>query len=400
MPAARSFIRLNMQRQRRAAAVAALAWLTAEHALAGEPDAVKDGVEDEVSAAGSSDDGWPDLSDFISKKYGFLPLVFPITEPAVGYGASGGVLFISSPLAGARDGSGRPNISFVGGLATENGSWGVAAFDMRHWLQDRLQTLAGIVYAEVNLDFHGLGKDSVLEDDPLRYELGPAAGAVQARYRIGDTPAWAGLRYVFAATKVSFDPSSVAEQLPAYDSTSNVGGLTAIVSYDSRNTIFTPTRGTYLEANFGLFGSALGGDDEFQRAALVAIQYFRLPFNLYLGLRGDAAASLSDGPFYVNPFISMRGVPVMRYQGEEIAQAEAELRWQFWKRFSLIGFVGGGGAWNDFERFDSSQGVVAGGGGVRYEIARALGLHMGLDVAFSPDTAAIYLQVGSAWGRP
>jgi hemolysin activation/secretion protein len=90
----------------------------------------------------------------------------------------------------------------------------------------------------------------------------------------------------------------------------------------------------------------------------------------------------------------------MCYQGEQTAQVEAELRWQFWKRFSLVGFVGGGAAWNDLERFENPQTLVSGGAGFRYEIARKYGLHMGLDVAFSPDTTAIYVQFGSAWARP
>ena len=90
----------------------------------------------------------------------------------------------------------------------------------------------------------------------------------------------------------------------------------------------------------------------------------------------------------------------MRYQGDETAQNEAELRWQFWKRFSLVGFAGGGVAWNDFERLGNTQTVVTGGAGFRYELARKYGIHMGLDVAFGPDNTAIYVQVGSAWARP
>jgi hypothetical protein len=90
----------------------------------------------------------------------------------------------------------------------------------------------------------------------------------------------------------------------------------------------------------------------------------------------------------------------MRYQGEEVAQIEAELRWQFWRRFSLVGFAGAGGAWNDFQRFRSSQTIATGGVGFRHELARRYGIHMGLDVAFSPDNAAVYFQVGSAWARP
>jgi len=91
---------------------------------------------------------------------------------------------------------------------------------------------------------------------------------------------------------------------------------------------------------------------------------------------------------------------MMRYQGEEMAQLEAELRWQFWKRFSLVGFAGGGAVWNDFERFEDSKTVVTGGTGFRYELARKYGIHMGVDVAVGPDDPAVYIQVGSAWARP
>src|SRR5215510_8016473 len=52
----------------------------------------------------SDEDGWLDVSGFLDEKYGFLPMVVPITEPAVGYGAAVGLAFISSPLGEAREG--------------------------------------------------------------------------------------------------------------------------------------------------------------------------------------------------------------------------------------------------------------------------------------------------------
>ena len=52
-------------------------------------------------------------------------MVIPITEPAVGYGAAGGLTFISTPLSEAQAGFGRPNITIVGGLGTES-NWGQA----------------------------------------------------------------------------------------------------------------------------------------------------------------------------------------------------------------------------------------------------------------------------------
>jgi outer membrane protein assembly factor BamA len=348
----------------------------------------------------SAEDGWLDVSGFLDEKYGFLPVVLPITEPAVGYGAAGGLAFINQPLGEAQAPYDRPNITFVGGLGTENGSWGVVAGDVRHWLDDRVQTMAGVVYASVNLDFFGIGQNSLLANDPLRYNLEPKGGMFQGKYRLGDSRLWAGLGYAFAITTVEFEAPAGTPGLPDFSSESNVGGLTPSLTFDTRDNMFTPTRGTYAEVSAGLFSKALGGDDEFQRVRLIAMQFIPLHSRLYLGFRGEAAASFGDEPFYLRPFIYLRGAPVMRYQGEETAQIEAEVRWQFWKRYSLVGFVGGGAAWNDFSRFENTQTVVTGGTGVRYELARKYGIHMGLDVAFGPNNTAVYFQVGSAWSRP
>ena len=75
-------------------------------------------VAEKAPPAQADADGWPDLSGFLDEKYGFLPIVIPITEPAVGYGAVGGVMFICKPLGAAAQGLGRPNITFVGGFGT------------------------------------------------------------------------------------------------------------------------------------------------------------------------------------------------------------------------------------------------------------------------------------------
>lgn len=355
----------------------------------------------EPSLLTSPEDGWLDCSGFLDTAYGFIPVVMPITEPAVGYGGGLGLLFVDKQRKDAQQaGFGRPNISAVGGFATENGTWGVAAGDMRHWQDDRLQTLVGAGYASVNLDFYGIGEDSVLKDHPLSYNLEPLGGLVQARYRLGNSRAWAGLGYALISTEVSFDAPTGTTGIPEHRSTSRVGGVTPALSFDSRDNFFTPTRGSYVEGMVGLHSQALGGDDEFQRATLTAMHYLPLHRSVTLGLRGDAAACFGDAPFYMLPYVSLRGAPAMRYQGEEMAQAELELRWQFWQRFSVVGFAGSGLVWNDLERLDDKRSVVTGGGGFRYELARKYGLHMGLDVAFGPDATAIYVQVGSAWMRP
>ena len=364
------------------------------------PAPVEETDDDDCEEFWSKEDGWLDVSGFLDQKYGFLPIVLPITEPAVGYGAAVGLAFISSPLGAVKDGYDRPNISLVGGMATENGTRGLVLGDFRHWMDDNLQTVAGVFDASVNLDFHGIGDDSRLDHDPLEYTLEPLGTLLQAKYRIAGSRWWAGLSYAFARTNVEFDAPAGTPGLPDFEKETNEAGLTPTLTYDSRDNLFTPNRGTYVEAGCGFFSSALGGDDEFEKARVIAMHFIPISETLFFGLRGEAAATFNDPPFYMRPFITLRGAPVMRYQGEEIAQLEAELRWQFWQRFSLIGFGGVGAAWTDVEQLDSTQVIYTGGGGFRYELARDYGLHAGADVAFSRDNAAVYIQIGGAWTRP
>jgi outer membrane protein assembly factor BamA len=308
--------------------------------------------------------------------------------------------FVDKPLVGSGAGLGRPNITFVGGLWTENDTWGAAAGDLRNWHDERVQTLLGGVYASVNLDFYGIGEDARLNDRPLRYNLEPKGGMLQGKYRLRKSCFWVGLSYAFAATQVTFDAPEQTPGLPDFERDSNVGGLTPSMTYDSRDNVFTPIRGTYVEARAGLFSQALGGDDDFQRVQFVVFQYVPIFSRMYLGVRGDGTATFGNAPFYLQPFIMLRGAAMMRYQGEQVAQVETEVRWQFWKRFSLVGFAGYGAAWNDFERRENTQTVVTGGTGFRYELAREYGVHAGVDLGFSRDETAIYIQVGSAWARP
>jgi len=349
------------------------------------------------SAFRDPEDGWFDLSGFIDHSYGFAPIAIPITEPAVGYGAAAALVFIDKQKNGDSTAYAPPNLTAVGGLATEDGSWGVFGLDSRHWLDDRLQTIVAIGYINLHLDYYGLGEGSRLRDHPVAYQLTPFGGKAQIRYRLGQTRAKIGLAYSLATTRIEFDPASDTAGLPAAEQNSRLGGLTPAFNYDSRNSLFTPTRGIYAETRLGVYSKLLGSDTEYQMADLVFIGYYPLHSRVTVGTRGSAGASSKDTPFYLRPFVYMRGVAAMRYQGEQVAQIEAEVRYQFWKRFSVVGFGGAGQAWSDSDAGASNESVAAVGTGVCYELARKYGLHVGVDAAWGPDQPAFYVQFGNAW---
>ena len=102
----------------------------------------------------------------------------------------------------------------------------------------------------------------------------------------------------------------------------------------------------------------------------------------------------------MRPYIKLRGVAAMRYQGDEMASAEAEARWQVHGRWSLVGAAGYGTAHTDRDLFSATKDVWSGAVGFRYELARLFKMHAGMDVGFSAGETAIYFQIGNAWFRP
>jgi hypothetical protein len=343
-------------------------------------------------------DGHFDLSNFIDTAYGFVPLLVPITEPAVGYGAAAALVFVDSAPQAEGPRHQRPNIATAGGLRTENGTDGLFAGHLGTWQEGRLRTQAAIADLDVNLEFFGLGGDRV-PGQGLDYTVAGRGGVLGAAWRLGASDFWLGGRYSLFDTEVA--PAEPDAELPGVAPTDldlRLASVTWSLTLDRRNNFFTPTHGWYVDLSVPLYRESLGSDRDFHETALTVMYFRPLGRSLYLGVRGTARTSSDGTPFYLRPFVTLRGVQALGYQGEEAAEIETELRWQFHPRWSVVGFAGAGAARSDLG--DGDEHVAAGGAGFRYLIARRHGLHVGLDVAAGPDETAVYVIFGNAWLRP
>jgi hypothetical protein len=356
------------------------------------------GAQDTTKAL--PDDGWPDLSKFLDKPYGFIPVIAPITEPAVGYGAAAALIFIDKRKGTVVD-MRHPSITGIGGFATEDGSWGGFGGLSRYGFDHKLKWRAAGAFLKLFLDFYGLSDESPLHDAPISYELTGYGGLLGGVYALGKSGLWAGVDYLLGHSEVDVTlPGPVPPELGEFNPSATLASLRPSVLYDSRNNVFSPIRGLYAEGSASVFNSAWGSDEEFTRGGLVVLGFVPFGPNLYFGIKGEGSSSTDDTPFYLKPFVTLRGVTAQRIQGKQVADAEGELRWQFWGRLSAVGFIGVGGAWSSTEDRDQSSSVVSGGTGIRYEIARKYGIHMGVDVGFGPDDPILYVTFGHAWARP
>ena len=358
-------------------------------------------------------DGKFDVSDWLLKQKGFLPVGDIITEPAVGFGLGLGLLFFHESfdqrMAEAQteededDNDGRPrrlappSISGIFGAATENGTWGAGGFHFGSWKRDSIRYMGGLGTLSVNLKFYGKNEDSILKDG-VEYNLEGWGTLQKLLFRMGDSDLFLGAKFIYYDTKSTFDLSSLPIEIDQWEVDFRNIGLGVAIEYDSRDNIFEPNYGVHLDISAMFYnGEGVLPDStrEYQITDITNKWWFPALPKLIMGWRVQADLSTGDVPFYALPSISLRGIPYNRYQGSHVLETELEARYQFTYRWSVIPFVGVGATADELSEFGSSNARWAGGVGIRYLIARKLRLSYGLDIARGPEDWAIYLRVGS-----
>ncbi|MEK7694330.1 MAG: BamA/TamA family outer membrane protein, partial [Pseudomonadota bacterium] len=214
--------------------------------------------------------------------------------------------------------------------------------------------------------------------------------------RIGNSRWFAGPRYIFFDANATFKFGQNPSDVTGQGRDQRISAASLVIDYDSRDNIFFPNRGSFAEIETQFARDGIGSTQNYNMYAARGYTWLPLGKSFVLGLRADTRFSTGDVPFFVQPYIDLRGVKKARYQDRNAIATEVELRWDIKPRWSVLGFSGLGKAYGR-QSFSDAENVVSVGMGFRYLIARRLGLAMGLDVAHSKDQNAIYVQVGTAW---
>lgn len=349
-----------------------------------------------------------DMSDYLIDANGFIPVPDIISEPALGgFGLAIAPVFLKKNPPVIKDGKYipvPPDITAAGGAYTVNGTWGIAVGRMASIRKWGIRYKVALAYGDGKVSF---------------YKTFPLVGEKEFKLRIKGAPIYlfgekqigkywfAGMQYLFGHTEIGLQNNfdSVPDFVTKKEVKSNISELGVLGEYDSRDNIFTPDKGLKMHAHFNWSNTAIGSDYNFER--LNSFIYWYAPLmqdkasgkNWISGLRYDFQYAFGSPPFYLLPYIDMRGVPSARYQGKINALVETEQRWDFTRRWSSVFFGGVGKAFDSFSDFGNNQWVYSYGVGGRYLLARKFKLRMGIDVARGPEQFAYYIVFGSSWLR-
>lgn len=101
--------------------------------------------------------------------------------------------------------------------------------------------------------------------------------------------------------------------------------------------------------SFNYSAKWLGSSDDYATINSDFWAYVPVLPKLYSGYRFQGSYLVGDAPFYAYPYVSLRGIPAMRYQSDNTLVAETEWRYAVYKPISIVAFTGVGKAFQDWK---------------------------------------------------
>lgn len=326
-----------------------------------------------------------DVTHYLTDNIGVIPYVIPITEPAVGIGAViGGVYFMEK-----ENQEERPDLLTAAAGLTENSSWVVGGAYIGFWKKDRIRYRGVFGYTDLNLAFYGE------EQNKIEFEARALVFSQELRFRLGDSPVFLGGKYGLDFVKIPIFEGG--EEIDPIDLDLVNSGVTAIGEYDNLNNPFSPTNGLKVHFSYTQNWEALGSTKNWGKFRFFSNWYGQQNDRYIPALRLEANLGTGQIPFYSRPFVDLRGIPALRYQGDLTLLVETEHTYNLDLRWGILAFGGLGIAYRDKTDWTDNSEAWNYGAGFRYLLSRGFGIKAGMDVARGPEDWAVYVTIGSSW---
>lgn len=287
----------------------------------------------------------------------------------------------------------RQSITGAAAMATTNQSWMVGAFHKGFYDDDRYRGQVFLAYGEFNLKFYGVGDDSILRDNPIKYKAEITALQPQFFFKIADN--WfIGPKYSIFQWGLGINFSSIHDALPNIERTITTAGFGLAGEWDTTDHSVYATKGGKFQFSALDYGSIWGSDFDYFKWTNNYNHYFPLAEKTVLATRADLNFSNGDIPFFDMPFLHLRGFPFAQYIDKQSASIQADIRHRFTKKWSASIFGGLGWIANEPRYLFKGETIPTGGFGINYLIAEEQKMNLRMDIAFGPNSKALYFSVG------
>jgi hypothetical protein len=373
-------------------------------AYASPPAAVAQAVAQSQADSATEETGKTEKQPGQSRNWGnFLPLPIIVTEPAIGEGLGATLIYfhheeerenqrVSTAQEIGRTGERSkppPTASAIFGFYTNNDTYAAGIGHSNTFADDHYRLRAALANARVNSKVY-------LGDRPIKFQLEGNLLFANLKKRLGDSSVFLGVStsYLDASNRFVGGSGTIGNLLD-FDLVNS--GIAASLNYDTRDNTILPAKGFHVELIGWRFDEALGGDFDYTTVRLKALGFAPLGEKFVLGARVDSGHVDGQPPFFDYPYVRLRGIPALRYQGKVASAFELELRRRMADRWTASLFGGFGTVRIGDELVDTEDNIRTIGVGTRYLAYREQDAWVGVDIARGPEEVAFYIQMGSSW---
>jgi len=346
-------------------------------------------------------------STFDESSKTFLPIPIIMNNPTMKTGLGGAGLYFFK--FDKEDKISPPSLASLFGLYTTNSSYVLIASARLYWNEDKNRATFITGPIRINHDFVYENDDS--EDLHLVYsELRNYITAEYSRKIFGDF--YLGVLYLGTKTKYKFDQGTEEENdfteefFKQKDITDNfISSIGLNFSFDNRDYVYNPTRGLMFSIRPKLNREWLGSDNDYIDTDFTATYFIPLAVGQVLGFSLAGGIATGDVPFDgyqgYGARNNLRGYPVGKYRGRNMAALQAEYRRNIYKRWGAVAFAGTGSIWgnedNGEEAFERTW-LPSVGVGARYMISLEKRINLRLDYAVGVDgNQGVYFGIMEAF---
>jgi outer membrane protein assembly factor BamA len=181
-------------------------------------------------------------------------------------------------------------------------------------------------------------------------------------------------------------------------------GLEFAASYDNRDNVVNAQKGILAEFTQGFYGTVLGGTSSFQLSKLDLRGYRRMNTKSVMGFQFFDRYSANEVPIQELSSLGgpdlLRGFPEFRFRDRLAVFAQAEYRWQTFKRIGFVFYGGAGQVATGVNALTLTELRYTLGTGLRVTIIPKENINLRVDYALGlgkSNGSGIYLGLGEAF---
>ncbi len=181
----------------------------------------------------------------------------------------------------------------------------------------------------------------------------------------------------------------------------HISGFGFTLSFDDRDHVFYPSKGSYLKFSSLLYDKALGSNYNFRNYTMDLRKYISVYKQNILALQLYAEHGNGNIPFHMLSLMGgpqlMRGFFQGRFRDKNLVVMQAEARIPIWKIFSLAAFGSIGEVSPTVNQFALNKIKLTGGAGIRMRLLQTQKINMRIDAGFGKDSYGIYVDFSEAF---